>query len=95
MRIDVVTIFPDYLKVLDLSLIGKAADRGPLDLHVHDLRRSLGSWMLMNGVDIAVVSRTLGHKSIAVTEKVYAHLLPEKISNATRLAVEAMRTGKV
>ena len=31
MRIDVVTIFPDYLKVLDLSLIGKAADRGPLD----------------------------------------------------------------
>ena len=38
MRIDVVTIFPDYLKVLDLSLIGKAADRGPLDLHVHDLR---------------------------------------------------------
>jgi len=37
-RIDVVTIFPDYLKVLDLSLIGKAADRGPLDLHVHDLR---------------------------------------------------------
>ena len=29
MRIDVVTIFPDYLKVLDLSLIGKAADRGP------------------------------------------------------------------
>lgn len=38
MRIDVVTIFPDYLKVLDLSLIGKAADRGPLDLHIHDLR---------------------------------------------------------
>ena len=68
---------------------------GIKDLHVHDLRRSLGSWMLMNGVDIAVVSRTLGHKSIAVTEKVYAHLLPEKISNATRLAVEAMRTGKV
>lgn len=65
------------------------------DLHVHDLRRSLGSWMLMNGVDIAVVSRTLGHKSIAVTEKVYAHLLPEKISNATRLAVESMRSGKV
>ena len=38
MRIDVVTILPDYLKVLDLSLIGKAADHGPLDLHVHDLR---------------------------------------------------------
>lgn len=68
---------------------------GIQDLHVHDLRRSLGSWMLMNGVDIAVVSRTLGHKSISVTERVYAHLLPEKISSATTLAVESMRTGKV
>ena len=38
MRIDVVTIFPDYLKVLDLSLIGRAAGHGTLDLHVHDLR---------------------------------------------------------
>ena len=38
MRIDVVTIFPDYLKVLDLSLIGKARERGILDIAVHDLR---------------------------------------------------------
>ena len=67
---------------------------GITDLHVHDLRRSLGSWMLMNGVDIAVVSRTLGHKSIAVTEKVYAHLLPGKISSATQSAIKAMRSGK-
>jgi len=37
-RIDVVSIFPDYLKVLDLSLIGRAAGHGTLDLHVHDLR---------------------------------------------------------
>lgn len=65
------------------------------NLHIHDLRRSLGSWMLMNGVDIAVVSRTLGHKSIAVTEKVYAHLLPGKISSATQSAVTAMRDGKI
>lgn len=38
LRVDVVTIFPDYLRVLDLSLIGKAAEGGLLDLHVHDLR---------------------------------------------------------
>ncbi len=67
---------------------------GITDLHVHDLRRSLGSWMLMNGVDIAVVSRTLGHKSIAVTEQVYAHMLPGKISSATQSAIKAMRNGK-
>ena len=38
MRIDVVTIFPDYLAPLELSLAGKARDKGLLDVHVHDLR---------------------------------------------------------
>jgi tRNA (guanine37-N1)-methyltransferase len=37
-RIDVVSIFPDYLAALDLSLIGKARQDGLLDLRVHDLR---------------------------------------------------------
>lgn len=39
MRIDVVTIFPDYLAPLQLSLPGKARDRGLLDIEVHDLRQ--------------------------------------------------------
>jgi tRNA (guanine37-N1)-methyltransferase len=39
MRIDVVSIFPEYLSALELSLLGKARDRGLVDLHVHDLRR--------------------------------------------------------
>ena len=38
MRIDVVTIFPDYLAPLELSLIGKAREQGLLDVRVHDLR---------------------------------------------------------
>ena len=38
MRIDVVTIFPDYLTPLSLSLMGKAVDAGIVDLAVHDLR---------------------------------------------------------
>ena len=38
MRIDVITIFPDYLAPLDLSLVGKAREQGLLDIHVHDLR---------------------------------------------------------
>ncbi|WP_344063417.1 tRNA (guanosine(37)-N1)-methyltransferase TrmD [Microbacterium pumilum] len=38
MRIDIVTIFPAFFDVLDVSLIGKARDRGILDMHVHDLR---------------------------------------------------------
>jgi tRNA (guanine37-N1)-methyltransferase len=38
MRIDVITIFPDYLAPLSLSLIGKAREQGRLDIAVHDLR---------------------------------------------------------
>jgi tRNA (guanine37-N1)-methyltransferase len=37
-RIDVVTIFPDYLTPLRLSLIGRAVQDGLIDLRVHDLR---------------------------------------------------------
>jgi tRNA (guanine37-N1)-methyltransferase len=37
-RIDVVTIFPDYLAPLALSLPGKAQAAGLLEVHVHDLR---------------------------------------------------------
>lgn len=40
MRIDVVTIFPGYFDALELSLMGKARDKGLIDLHVHDLRDS-------------------------------------------------------
>lgn len=39
MRVDVVTIFPEYLGPLDLSLIGRARGAGVLDVAVHDLRR--------------------------------------------------------
>ncbi|MFF7941232.1 tRNA (guanosine(37)-N1)-methyltransferase TrmD [Nocardia gamkensis] len=39
MRIDVVTIFPEYLEPLRTALLGKAIDRGLISLTVHDLRR--------------------------------------------------------
>ncbi|WP_350269155.1 tRNA (guanosine(37)-N1)-methyltransferase TrmD [Brevibacterium sp. CBA3109] len=38
MKIDVVSIFPEYLAGLQLSLIGKAVDQGLLHMNVHDLR---------------------------------------------------------
>ena len=38
MQVDVVTIFPDYLAPLRLSLVGKAIERGVLDVRLHDLR---------------------------------------------------------
>jgi tRNA (guanine37-N1)-methyltransferase len=38
MRIDIVTIFPEFFSVLDVSLLGKARQAGLLELGVHDLR---------------------------------------------------------
>lgn len=38
MRIDIVTIFPEFFQVLDISLLGKARASGLIDLRVHDLR---------------------------------------------------------
>ena len=40
MRVDIVSIFPQYLAPLRLSLVGKAIDAGVLDLRAHDLRDS-------------------------------------------------------
>jgi tRNA (guanine37-N1)-methyltransferase len=38
MRIDIVTIFPEFFDVLDLSLLGKARQNGIIELGVHNLR---------------------------------------------------------
>jgi tRNA (guanine37-N1)-methyltransferase len=38
MRVDIVTIFPNYLAPLGQSLLGKAIERGQIDPRVHDLR---------------------------------------------------------
>jgi len=42
---------------------------------------------LQRGVPLLVVSRQLGHASIAITADVYGHLIPE----ATRVAADAFQ----
>ncbi len=38
MRLDIITIFPEYFAPLNVSLIGKAVQRGDITVAVHDLR---------------------------------------------------------
>lgn len=38
MRIDAISIFPDFFKALDLSLLGKARDKALIRFEAHDLR---------------------------------------------------------
>jgi tRNA (guanine37-N1)-methyltransferase len=37
-KVDVITIFPEYLTPLELSLVGKAREHGVIDVRIHDLR---------------------------------------------------------
>ena len=77
------------------TMITVCRECGIDNLHIHDLRRSLGTWMLSSGATIEEVSKTLGHSSIRTTEQVYAHLLSSKGRNATTAAIAAMQLGKV
>lgn len=38
MRFDIVTIFPEFFEVLDISLLGKARANGVVEYSIHDLR---------------------------------------------------------
>lgn len=41
----------------------------------HGLRHTHASWLLSKGIDIQYVSERLGHKNVAMTLRVYTHLL--------------------
>lgn len=59
------------------------------DLWLHDLRRTLGSWLAMSGVSLPAIGRALGHKDPRSTE-VYARLQTEAVAGVVRLAHDAM-----
>jgi integrase len=62
------------------------------DLRLHDLRRSLGSWMASTGASLPVIQKTLGHASFVSTQ-IYARLnvdsIRADISTATKLMIAA------
>jgi integrase len=60
------------------------------DLRPHDLRRSFGSLAVNAGVDIYQVMGLLGHSSVAVTQRVYAHLLQGTLRNASEVVAKTL-----
>jgi integrase len=46
----------------------------------HCLRHTAASWWVMSGVSIYDVSKLLGHSTVTLTEKVYAHLAPSYLA---------------
>ena len=59
------------------------------DVRIHDLRHNFASHAVMNGVPVPVVSRLLGHKSVAMTLR-YAHLASKDIEAAAERVASAM-----
>lgn len=47
------------------------------DFRFHDLRRTVGTWLLQNGVDIRVIQSLLDHSDVRVTER-YLAITPEQ-----------------
>jgi integrase len=55
---------------------------GITDFHFHDLRHTFASLAMMSGkIDIATLSKILGHKTLKMTMK-YAHLAPAHLQKA-------------
>lgn len=71
-----------WVKVLKVSVIK--------DLRIHDLRRTLGSWMAEGGVSLHIIGQTLGHRSLQST-RIYARLGSGAIRNAVNAAATAMK----
>lgn len=58
---------------------------GPRRCRFHDLRHLAASLQLAAGVDLAIVSKRLGHSTYTITADTYCHLLP----GVSRAAAEA------
>jgi integrase len=67
-------------------------------IRYHDMRHTYATNLLNQGVDIAEVSRLLGHASIKITLDTYIHFLPQKEGRvsilSTALAAAQQENGK-
>jgi integrase len=65
------------------------------NLRLHDLRHTLASWQVAQGVSLAIIGKGLGHNSTATTAR-YSHLAVDPVRDAMNKACAAMLTaGKV
>lgn len=62
------------------------------NLTMHDLRRSLGSWQAITGASLAIIGKTLGHKTPNAT-MIYARLSVDPVRQSMSTAAAAMLTA--
>ena len=59
------------------------------DLHIHDLRRTLGSWQAKTGASLAIIGKSLNHKNQQTTA-IYARLDLDPVRQSMETATSAM-----
>ena len=59
------------------------------DLHIHDLRRTQGSWQAAMGISLAIIGKSLGHADLGSTQ-VYARLQLDPVRDAVSRASDKM-----
>lgn len=62
---------------------------GIADLRIHDLRRTLGSWQARTGASLAIIGKSLNHKSPQATA-IYARLDLDPVRASVEKATKAM-----
>lgn len=59
-------------------------------IRFHDLRHTAATLMLLQGINVKVVSERLGHASVAITLDRYAHVLPSMQRDAAEVIGKAL-----
>lgn len=62
---------------------------GLMDIHIHDIRRTFGSYQAITGASLQIIGKSLGHKSTQSTQ-VYARLNLDPIRASIEKATQAM-----
>ncbi len=91
---DSIWVFPSRGKTGHLTGVKRSwkslLDRAKIgELHIHDLRRTLGSWQAAAGVSLPIIGASLGHQSQAATS-IYARLNIDAVRQAVTTATRAM-----
>src|SRR5690606_29864922 len=62
---------------------------GLMDIHIHDIRRTFGSYQAITGASLQIIGKSLGHKSPQSTQ-VYARLSLDPVRSSIEKATQVM-----
>ncbi|MNS72293.1 putative prophage CPS-53 integrase [compost metagenome] len=83
--------YEGWYRICERAGLGSHDEKGRFraNIRLHDLRRSLGSWMVDTGASLPVIGQTLHHQSQATTA-VYARLSLDPVRQAKSRALQAI-----